>query len=396
LEHELLLTRGELALVGLGPNPKDTVITTSAPCQTSCARNEGCDSFCDEVSCSIQAKHRLIRAQAEHPGELFLSLENLTLRGGNDRTLGGAGPAGGALLSVGAVVDLERVAVLDNKAQGRGAGLAALDSWVRLSECVVRHNLSEQVGCGLSGRAGGMTSFGGGAYFENSEVLIERSSFIHNLAADGGGLAAVGDGTLQVQNSTFSDNHALGRGGGMLSAVATSLEFCTFAYNVAGQDPLAPVTKGGGMCLESGGSLRAFGNVFSDNLLGDAGEQSPDVGVVDTGAVEAAGLNLISMGGEDLDELGAAGDPLIGAPGQPLSARFSYLDDGDRLSAVFPFSTPSTIAALAHGLQLTSPALDAYRPHRNSGPACPRSDQKGAERNEPCDLGAVEQQATQR
>lgn len=398
--EELVITSGDLTLEGMGQEPDGTVITTQADCKSACSSTEGpCENLCDAVSCSTGAKHRLIRAEASMARPLALTLRNLTLRGGNDQSLGSVAGAGGGLLVVGGELVGERVVIVDNRARGRGAGLAVEDSsYTRLSDSVVRHNVGEQVGCGLHGLGGGFTGFGGGAYFNDSHVIIERSAFVHNIASDGGGLAALGSGSLHVRNSTFSDNHAAGRGGAILTAVSTVLEFDTIAYNEAAHDTHTSDAnkRGGGLAADAGAELWAFGNVFAGNRVvsGSDFERSPDVSISEEASVQAARWNLVSRSGVGAESFASPEDPLVGTTARSLSAKLELFRIEGRVRGTFPLSSVSSVEVLAHMPEALSPLRKAYPNDTDDGdlPTCPWFDQRGVERNSDgaCDLGAVE------
>lgn len=384
ITSELYLPGGDLTLLGAGS--ASTTITTAGSTCIDDAQS------CNQPSCSVLATHRLIEAISQFGAPLSLQLNDLTLKGGHDLTSGGTfSNGGGAILIDGGSLIANRAVIDDNRAFGYGAGISSIRSpLVRLTDCVVRNNINSQVGCNFTG-TGGHTGLGGGLFaFGAGSVEIVNSAIVGNVGSQGGGVAAEGGGPLLIRNCTISGNVAAGFGGGLLSSVATTLDFNTIAFNLSATDNgLNPADKrGGGIAIQgSNSSIAAHGNILASNLIagGLAATTAPDCNVQPSATVSAAAFNLIASGGRDCIALGDPSDPLIGSNTEFLSAGLDF-----NLPA-----TPVTSAAIFHTLLSSSPALDAYPAPASlpsGAPSCPGTDQRRRTRpsGPQCDLGAIE------
>src|SRR5262249_21548067 len=95
----------------------------------------------------------------------------------------------------------------------------------------------------------------GGGLFNNGTVNINNSTFSGNSAAGGGGL--FNNGTLSINNSTFSGNSALDDGSGLGNEGGTvNISNSTFSSNSAGHD-------GGGLGND-GGTVNISNSTFAN------------------------------------------------------------------------------------------------------------------------------------
>ena len=211
-----------------------------------------------------------------------------------------------------------------------------------------------------------------------AKVTVTDSVFRNNTAAVSGGGAYRYNASLDISNSSFTDNTALGvgatgNGGGLFSGAripdptsvnATSV---TFSGNTAGSG------QGGGI-YTSGSSV--FKNLtIKDNTNG----------LFNAGIVVATHL----------------GNSVLENPGHLNcdGGGVAILSDGHNLSTdtSCPVETNGTPAQLgpreinANGINLTRyhPPL-AGSPLINGAANCPTLDQRGASRPDACDIGAVE------
>ena len=435
LAAELPLDRGALRLLGTDGDPLAARVTTTASCQdptcapcigSDCSCPNGIDCTCNgpncalscpipandcgRPSCSFKATHRLINAilaidrPATPPASHLFEVNGLSFYGGNVNALSGNGlssTGGGGIVVAGGSFIGTNVIIADNRTRGPGAGLAVFDApLLSLTDSVVRDNVNMQdlssapgsfAGC-ISNTGGGFTGTTGGVHSAGvSKTEITSTAILRNVASDGGGLTVSGSGSevLTMLNDTISENSVAGCGGGIrLQNLQASLRFNTIARNVSGTDPHATCDRlGGGIFMDIGGTLSAFGNIIARNEIPAqlAGADASDCHVDPLVSITGVGFNLIGSGGRDCAPLGAVG-ALIG--------------EGSGGSAINPLLADLPLSNLGsrdevHALLAGSPAIDAY-PLASAlpagTPACPEWDQRSDLRptGGHCDLGSYE------
>jgi CSLREA domain-containing protein len=203
---------------------------------------------------------------------------------------------------------------------------------------------------------------------EGAGLLLFGSSF--NPPSSGGGAFL----TVDVSNSTISQNRAAFAGGGIHAGeegVHLSLRNCTIVGNASETLGIETTRGGGGIWTTStGGNVTAVSNtILAGNTSGTG--VAPDC----DGPLTSEGYNLIG----DVADCSVTGDQtgnLIGA--NPLLAPLA--DNGG--------PTPT------HALLPGSPALDAGNPAApgSGGATCTATDQRGIVRpiGPRCDIGALE------
>jgi hypothetical protein len=196
------------------------------------------------------------RATADNAGSIYvganvsLHLDNVLLR---DNV---AGFSGGAILTeAGSGLSLVNSVVLSNDA-ANGGGIAA-NGTVVITDSLIANNTATGEGGGLE------------AYFE--EVTLLRTRFENNAAVDGAALLLRG-GSAEITASSFSDNAASARGGGIhaYDDANVTLEDSRFERNFAdrgGALSLASVDLGVGTGSSSlvGVDIDAQSTMFTDN-----------------------------------------------------------------------------------------------------------------------------------
>ena len=118
-------------------------------------------------------------------------------------------------------------------------------------------------------------------------VTVSGTTISGNFAGGvGGGAIAMANGTLEISNSTISDNSTTASGGGIASDAATiRLNNVTMAGNTADSDRDG-IGDGGG--LATAGALVSMSNtIIADNV--DTGGEAPDC----IGPIDSRGHNLI-------------------------------------------------------------------------------------------------------
>ena len=144
--------------------------------------------------------------------------------------------AGGGIYALASQVSLKNSDVVDNKADGKGGGIFLTDSTLSIEGSRFTGNISSYRGGALYtsrvkltvedtefvenraeltsvtiGEAYGdsrAVAFGGAAYFADSDVHIERTSFLQNFAGDQCGAFAASDSRLHIRENVFVENTA--------------------------------------------------------------------------------------------------------------------------------------------------------------------------------------------
>ena len=204
-----------------------------------------------------------------------------------------------------------------------------------------------------------LTQPGGGIYgFFNSTINVTNSTISGNVGADvAGGLRTLGDVT--IVNSTISGNTSTAwHGGGMFS---TDGSVTILNTTITGNN--APAGTAGGLMIAS------FGNpvnaTIQNSIIADNGSYGCQV--------EGGAASLSSLGNNISSDPSCALDASdldVGAGGAGLG---TLANNGG--------------PTLTHALEAGSPAIDAA-----NGAACPATDQRGVARPQGsgCDIGAVE------
>ena len=158
---------------------------------------------------------------------------------------------------------LQNLTVTGGNTNGAGGGVyVSADSTLQATDVV------------FSGNTAG--TFGGGV-FGFGDLTLNRTSIVNNTAttANGGGIAINGSGsTLFLTNATVSGNVADDNGGGIwISSGSATLDHSTIADNTSG-------VQGGGFF----GSASVGNSIFADNTSGS--------GIDATGTIVSAGFNI--------------------------------------------------------------------------------------------------------
>jgi len=205
-----------------------------------------------------------------------------------------------------------------------------------------------------------------------SELTIEDGSA---PASDGGGIE--NSGTLTITHSTLSGNHAE-TGGAVANTGSVTIVDSTLAGNGA-------TASGGGVANGTGGGATVISSTFSDNSAptgaGVANLGTGSVSLHGTIVARSTGADcsgVVSDGGSNIDDDGTC---VSGGEG---SIKDSPSLDGD-LGALGENGGPTETIALLPG----SPAIDQV-PVGD----CPATDQRGATRTAPCDIGAYDTDGT--
>jgi CSLREA domain-containing protein len=317
---------------------------------------------------------------------LPLTLRHLTLRGGLATTLS---QHGGCLRNAASgVVDLYRVTFADCRSNAGGA--IANAGTVRGVEVTFAANM---------GPPGDEDWATGGAILNDgpgSSLDFRRTSFTGNRGANGGAIHTTGSfstpprATIQIADSSFTDNHAVQIGGAVLANSSTDLTFVntTFSGNSAG---LGGALGNDGGCFIALHHCTVTGN--SAPMGGGIGEVHFAPHLIELRNTILAGNTATNVGPDCHLRLHSDGGSLIGDPtGCEPTLTATDLTGIDPLLGAL--SAPHPLDRFqAHPLLPGSPALD-------SGDAawCAARDQRGLARPQDgdadgealCDRGALE------
>lgn len=264
----------------------------------------------------------------------------------------------------GAHLELQDLTVRNGRTSGQpGAGIRVAGEF-RLLRTIVTANVAAD-------------STGGGIHIKGEDAVatVVQSTVYGNQAGAGGGFYV--EGTLNLTNSTVSGNQALtGSGGGLYftDAAGGTLSNVTVAFNSASK---VSSQKGGGIFAE-GDSLAPVidGPVLRNTIVaGNAGGPGPIDPYYVTGRdcwgpVVSGGHNFIADGSSCADFTLAKSD-IAGTTIQPFYPYLLPLGE-------FGGPTPT------HAFEGNSPAKDR-------GADCEPQDQRGADREASCDIGAFEE-----
>ena len=277
-----------------------------------------------------------------------VSMNDLVVRDGV------AGPIGGGVLNNGEL-SLDRVMVTANTENSAGAADFAFGGGGIYNGDGATLNLTDS---SVSDNAT-LNQPGGGVYgFFNSTINVTRSTINGNVGADvGGGLRTLGNVT--VVNSTISGNTSTVWHGGALFATDGIVVISN--STIVGNN--APAGTAGGLMVATFGA--PVNVTLADSIIADNGSYNCQV----EGGAAAV---LTSLGGNvstDGSCTAIASDQIVGAGGAGVDP---LADNGG--------------PTLTHALLLGSAAIDA------AVDACPTTDQRGVARPQGsgCDVGAFE------
>jgi len=335
--------------------------TTGLPVLTSVLTitGGGTETTIIERDASVEG-FRLLRVAATG----ILTLERLTLRGGDSLAFGGG------IANDGGTVTLTDCALTHNTAE-LGGGIANDGGTVTLTDCALTRNTAELGGGGIANLATGAT----GGIATGGTVTLTNITLAHNdVFGDGGSIS--NSGTLTLTNCTLTDNVATA-GGGISNSGTLTLTNCTLTDNVA--------TAGGG--ITSGGLLTLTNCTLTDNAAGDGG------GITSGGPHGPAtlqntilalnrGIGPTSSTDDCRGDVTSLGNNLIGDPtGCTIPLQPSDLTGDPGLDTFTDNGRPGK----GHfPLLPTSQAIDA-----GNDAGCLRTDQLGQRRIGPCDIGTI-------
>ncbi|MSP14584.1 MAG: hypothetical protein EXR62_16715 [Chloroflexi bacterium] len=311
-----------------------------------------------------------------------VAISGITIRNGN-----AAGGSGGGVYNSATLTLSDSVISQNNASSGGG---------IYNSGALTLNNITVSGNSANSG--GGITNFGtlvlntssvtgnsanSGAGLVNAATMTLNSSTVsHNQTGAGsqrgGGIYQSGP-TLNLNNSTISNNSASGDGGGIAHLSGTAnLKNVTIAYNTADSDKTED-GNGGGVYI-SGATMNLWNSLVAANADGSPVAIHPDC----YGGLTSQGHNLVGQ------DSGCGFTPvkadLIGAPTTPIDPQLAPLRSNG--------GTGQT-----HALRYGSPAIDAGDPAAPGvGNACLAADARSVTRPHPgdgaggpvCDIGAYE------
>ena len=304
-------------------------------------------------------------------GGAVLSNENLVLSDsiitGNASRISTATQGGGGIYSgYGGNLTVVRCVIANNSAVVEGGGIRKRGGQLLLQDSQIENNVAGWVGGGVSVSDGNvsvvivrtniksnvsnaLSTFGGGGLFLYDANVVIRDSLIsgNTSVGWGGGIYTAVSTTLSIIGTTVSGNSSASGGGGLRLIGPSVIAFSTVTANTA------PADKGSGVWASNG---TAASRVFRSSIV--AGNTNSDVDG-DVTVFQSSGFNLIGTGSS------------IGAFNQP----------GDQTGVINPLLSPLADnggPTMTHALLPGSPALDVGDPPAVAGAGgVPLDDQRG-------------------
>jgi hypothetical protein len=246
-----------------------------------------------------------------------VSISGVTIQNGGGSFVSG----GGIYVESDMSLSLLRCRVRENKSRQFGGGVSNAGSLQVAQTTIERNTLPRDT-------LGGFTASGGGIFnFRNGSIEVWQSTISENEAARGAGIRNAG-GFLRIDASTISGNKATSRGGGILNFGTAIIRFSTITGNKANNRPSVSgkESRQGGGIHNEGGRIEIGNSIIARNI--DVGT-SPDCFSIET-VITSFRNNLIGVlnntctvrdfvaGGIGLDLVGsdrAPLDPLLGPLG---------------------------------------------------------------------------------
>ncbi len=303
---------------------------------------------------------------------------------------------GGGIASSG-ILTITSSTFSDNAAQN-GGGIDNQKGPTTITNSIFSDNAAGGIGSGIANDgiltianstfSGNSAGSSGGGIANGGNLTITRSIFSGNSAEDGGGGITSWD-TLIVTDSTFSGNSAGHQGGGINNYQSTLfIVNSTFSGNSTNYG--GAISTGRRNTVIVNGTL----NGNSANIRG-GGVFIGENGAIDLSNSIVAG-NAAAEGPDIFGEVNSLSGNLVGDPQGVLGLWASDLLEGDLLlGPLADNGGPTQTMALLAG----SPAIDAISAEYcvwddDSDPDTPPvpllTDQRGAPRTGPCDIGAFE------
>jgi beta-glucanase (GH16 family) len=260
---------------------------------------------------------------------------------------------------------------------------------VNLERCVVTNNV-------VGANANDFWKGGGGIYSGGDSTLNVLDSTVSNnrtTLVDGGGIYAFFNATVRIENSTVSGNVAGNVGGGIRMLGNATIVNSTLSGNTSS-------AWFGGALFHTDGVTNLVNSTVTANLAPASGNAALFVGTFTAANATLNVTNTIVAENRDLD-----GNPGTGCFVAPFGSGVVTLTSAG--NNVFTDATCAPVASdqvvasagigplaanggptMTHALNAGSPALDAANPA-----SCPATDQRGVARPQGsgCDVGAVEQ-----
>lgn len=258
-----------------------------------------------------------------------VTMQNITIIGGNADGLDGGGIANSGTLTVsnstlnsnvanngGAIINDGTLVVnnstLSNNSANLYSGGIYNNGTLTISNSTLSGNSSNIIGGAVYNNVGGTaiivnstfndnsTGVAGGGIHNNSTFAVMNSTFSNNSASGGAGI--YNNGIFTITNSTFSGNTVTNEGGGIFNNGGSS-------KTLSIDNTIIANSGSGGDCFNNGGTINDNGyNIVADNSCGFVGGSDPLLGP------------LQDNGGETLTHALLDGSPAIDAGDSPLTS----------------------------------------------------------------------------
>ncbi|HLN28714.1 MAG TPA: DUF4214 domain-containing protein [Gemmataceae bacterium] len=237
---------------------------------------------------------------AETTGAVTISDSSIT----NNSCMGNGGGGGVAIFgaSTSSITFSQDTVTGNQVVNGYGGGIDdEIPCPMTVQGCTISDNSAALSGGGISARNGSDTTITGTLLTDNVAATNPGGT---TTGIGGGGLFVI-DGTVEISNSTISDNvvDAPGAGGGVLlttffsTGSEATVSYCSFAGNVA-------ATDGGALCAQDDYGINVSNSTFAGNVA-----QNGDGGAIDN-AGQNARLTSDTLQSNIAEGLGGTGGAL--------------------------------------------------------------------------------------
>ena len=263
-----------LLLVGL------VALTPAGPAQAAGVVGDGTPGSCDEAALDAALAGGGLVTFNCHPGDLpivvtsdKLITADTQIDGGGLVTLSGAGATGIFSVGFGVTLQLANITLSDGGGVSFGAAIDNGGGIVAITNSAITGHSATLGGGAILNAPGGVvliirSSFtgnsadtGGAIFNDVGTVTILRSTFNDNSAEIGGAIFNSPGATLDITNSTFSENSASSNGGALANAGAgtATLTASTLSANSA-------TNSGGALINDPGSAMSVSASIVAENF----------------------------------------------------------------------------------------------------------------------------------
>ncbi len=256
----------------------------------------------EAIDCA-QAGDRLLISAGTYTEQITVG-KNLTISGENRATAIIDGNSTGRVVTVeGAITLTIDNLTFENGSDAAGGGIYTSNSTVTLNSVIIRDSQAT-------------TDHGGAIFTEAGTIQLVETTLSNNSAAVDGGAVYTEAGTVTITSSTFDNNSAGGRGGALFTR-SGSVESTntTISANTASSASASIHTEAGNLQLRHNTIFENVGGIANEKAVITAtGTILAANGIDCVGAFQSTGYNLIQSLGESCSLSGAVATDIYGSP----------------------------------------------------------------------------------